>query len=306
MLTGNSFLSEPCKGKSTESIFIYKWRETFKLVHKEKVIVKPDAHIRSLQMFEGYRYYLQANDSKIQQFQSYSLVREGCLQASSSPNYRDSLGKHTLQLQERRKFKCGKKEHNVQKTHSLGSAAVICVATCLLLYNPSAYQIPLFRYMCGLGRLKLTGYLLGQWANAPCVHPYILLSTAMRERKKNKRTGRETLEMMDEKQREKQKEEVCVRQVLKHSRQTMVSNREFTQDKGSVCTLDWSSVQTCVRLHQKQRTQFLRKTSKVSCWVYYQELDLEKDQLSQCLDNSLKAVMQFLFACTHKVTHAAP
>lgn len=65
-------------------------------MHKEKVIVKPDAHIRSLQMFEGYRYYLQANDSKIQQFQSYSLVREGCLQASSSPNYRDSLGKHTL------------------------------------------------------------------------------------------------------------------------------------------------------------------------------------------------------------------
>lgn len=40
----------------------------------------------------------------------------------------------------------------------------------------------------------------------------------------------------------KQKEEVCVRQVLKHSRQTMVSNGEFTQDKGSVCTLDWSSV----------------------------------------------------------------
>lgn len=34
-------------------------------------------------------------------------------------------------------------------------------------------------------------------------------------------------------------------------------------------------------------------------------LDLEKDQLSQCLDNSGKAVMQFLFACTHKVTHAA-
>lgn len=128
----------------------------------------------------------------------------------------------------------------------------------------------------------------------------------MRERNKNKRTGRQILEMMDEKQREKQKEEVCVRQVLKHSRQTMVSNREFTQDKGSVCTLDWSSVQTCVRLHQKQQTQFLRKTSKVSCWVYYQELDLEKDQLSQCLDNSGKAVMQFLFACTHKVTHAAP
>lgn len=48
--------------------------------------------------------------------------------------------------------------------------------------------------------------------------------------------------MMDEKQREKQKEEVCVRQVLKHSRQTMVSNGEFTQAKGSVCTLDWSSV----------------------------------------------------------------
>lgn len=42
--------------------------------------------------------------------------------------------------------------------------------------------------------------------------------------------------MMDEKQREKQKEEVCVRQVLKHSRQTMVSNREFTQDKGSECS----------------------------------------------------------------------
>lgn len=73
MLTGNSFLSEPCKGKSTESIFIYKWRETFKLVHKEKVIVKPDAYIRSLQMFEVYWYYLQANDSKIQQFKSYSL-----------------------------------------------------------------------------------------------------------------------------------------------------------------------------------------------------------------------------------------
>lgn len=108
---------------------------------------------------------------------------------------------------------------------------------------------------------------------------------------------------MDEKQREKQKEEVCVRQVLKHSRQTMVSNREFTQDKGSVCTLDWSSVQTCVRLHQKQRTQFLRKTSKVSCWVYYQELDLEKDQLSQCLDNSLKAVMQF-FIRLHTQSHS--
>lgn len=59
----------------------------------------------------------------------------------------------------------------------------------------------------------------------------------MRERNKNKRTGGQTLEM-DEKQREKQKEEVCVRQVLKHSRQTTVSNREFTQDKGSVCTLD--------------------------------------------------------------------
>lgn len=73
---------------------------------------------------------------------------------------------------------------------------MICVATCLLLYNPSAYQIPLFRHMCGLGRVKLTGYLLGQWANAPCVHPYILLSTAMRERNKNKRTGGQTLEMM--------------------------------------------------------------------------------------------------------------
>lgn len=107
--------------KSTESIFIYKWRETFKLVHKEKVIVKPDAHIRSLQMFEGYRYYLQANDSKIQQFQSYSLVREGCLQASSSPNYRDSLGKHTLQLRERRKFKCGKRS-TMCKKHTLWEA----------------------------------------------------------------------------------------------------------------------------------------------------------------------------------------
>lgn len=62
-----------------------------------------------------------------------------------------------------------------------------------------------------------------------------------------------------------------------------------------------------MRLHQKQQTQLPRKSSKVSCWVYYPRalLDLENDQLSQCLDNSGKAVMQFLFTCTHKVTHAA-
>lgn len=114
------------KKKSTESIFIHKWRETFKLRRKEKVILKPDAYIRSLQMFEGYWYYLQANDSKIQQFKSYSLVREGCLQSSSSPNYRNSLGKHTLQLRERRKLKCGKRSTMCKTTLSGKRCSDLC------------------------------------------------------------------------------------------------------------------------------------------------------------------------------------
>lgn len=72
--------------------------------------------------------------------------------------------------------------HNTQ-----AGDAVICATTCLLPYGPQAYHIPLLRYMTGLGifpRLKLTGYLLSQCANASRVHPDIVLSTTLEEEKK--------------------------------------------------------------------------------------------------------------------------
>lgn len=81
---------------------------------------------------------------------------------------------------------------------------MISATTCLLPYRPQAYQIPLFRYKTGLGiflRLKLSGYLLSQCANASRVHPDTVLSTALEEEKK---------EWNNVKKKEKRRRRRCV------------------------------------------------------------------------------------------------
>lgn len=78
------------------------------------------------------------------------------------PNYRKT---HSTSKGEEETKLWGEEKHlfkhtTVQKPHSLAGGAV--TATRLLRYGPSAYQIPPFRYMGGLGRREPTGYLLSQ------------------------------------------------------------------------------------------------------------------------------------------------
>lgn len=82
---------------------------------------------------------------------------------------------------------------NLWQQTTLSEVLICAAATCLLPRGGQcAYQIPPFRQRLGLFlRLKLSGYLLSQWANSPCVHPYIALSTALRGEKKR---GGEMLE----------------------------------------------------------------------------------------------------------------
>lgn len=94
---------------------------------------------------------------------------------------------------------------------------MICATTCLLPYGPQAYQIPLLRYMIGLGifpRLKLTGYLLSQCANSSRVHPDIVLSTTLEEEKSGT-----TLRIKEMNGKEK---EVCTVRVRRNSHVTRV------------------------------------------------------------------------------------
>ena len=117
------------------------------------------------------------------------------------------------------------------------------------------YQIPLLGR--GLGvvlRLKLTGYLLSQWANSPSVHPHIALSTALEEggERRERETGEQTLEDdgWKEKGHEKQMEEECVR------RSECFNGGGW---QSSVYMLQWSSRGMCSRAPKEE----VRKPNKL-------------------------------------------